>query len=146
MSAEDHKSNAGGASKVPEGTEPVGLGEGERAEIRQRSAELGKRLEQVRGTRPARGADGKSQSILGQGMKMAIDLVAGVVVGFGIGWALDRAFNTRPILMVLFILLGFAAGMANLLLTARRMHAQVAPVKQAAPPVRDDSEDEDARR
>ncbi len=146
MSAEDHKSNADGAGRVPELQVPVGLGSSERDEIRQRSSELGKRLAQARGARPAGGADGKSQSILGQGMKMAIDLVAGVVVGFGIGWALDRAFNTRPILMVLFILLGFAAGMANLLRTARRMQAQVAPVKQAAPPVRDEADDEDSRR
>lgn len=80
---------------------------------------------------------------------MAIDLVAGVAIGFGIGWALDRAFNSKPIFMIVFILIGFAAGMLNLIRTARRMQADVEAMQRSAASVGDeddDSDDNDKRR
>ncbi|MEZ5843828.1 MAG: AtpZ/AtpI family protein [Hyphomicrobiaceae bacterium] len=76
---------------------------------------------------------------------MAIDLVAGVTIGFGIGWALDRAFNSRPAFMIVFIILGFAAGMLNLIRTARRMQAEAEPMQRAAPSVRDEDDEADRR-
>jgi ATP synthase protein I len=42
--------------------------------------------------------------------RMVIELVAGLVIGFGIGWGLDYLFNSKPLFMILFILLGMAAG------------------------------------
>lgn len=53
--------------------------------------------------------------------RMVIELVAGLAIGFGIGYGLDAFFGTRPWLMVLFILLGFAAGVNVMLRTAREV-------------------------
>ncbi len=51
--------------------------------------------------------------------RMLIELVAGIVIGFGIGYGLDYLFGTLPILLVLFTLLGFAAGVQTMMRTAR---------------------------
>ncbi|MEO1197367.1 MAG: AtpZ/AtpI family protein, partial [Pseudomonadota bacterium] len=56
-----------------------------------------------------------------QGWRMVLDLVAGLVVGFVIGYGLDVLFGTLPILLVIFTLLGFAAGVRGMLATAREM-------------------------
>ncbi|WP_370511874.1 AtpZ/AtpI family protein [Telmatospirillum sp. J64-1] len=46
-------------------------------------------------------------------MRIAVELVAGVLVGVGIGYALDAWLGTRPWLMVVFLFLGSAAGALN---------------------------------
>ncbi|NDU99666.1 AtpZ/AtpI family protein [Pseudoroseicyclus tamaricis] len=53
--------------------------------------------------------------------RMVIELVAGLSIGFGIGYGLDRLFGTTPILMVLFIFFGLAAGVNVMLRTAREI-------------------------
>lgn len=50
--------------------------------------------------------------------RMVIELVAGIAIGFGIGYGLDALFGTLPIFMVLFVLLGFAAGIKTMMRTA----------------------------
>jgi ATP synthase protein I len=47
------------------------------------------------------------------GMRLAIEFVAGVAVGAGLGFALDRWLGTAPWLMMVFLLLGGAAGVMN---------------------------------
>ena len=42
--------------------------------------------------------------------RMVIELVAGMLIGFGIGYGLDTLFGTQPLFLILFIFLGFAAG------------------------------------
>ncbi|MBI1417596.1 MAG: F0F1 ATP synthase subunit I [Limimaricola sp.] len=53
--------------------------------------------------------------------RMVTELVAGLGIGFGIGLGLDSLFGTKPILMVLFILLGFAAGVKTMLRSAQEL-------------------------
>lgn len=55
--------------------------------------------------------------------RMVTELVAGLGIGFGIGYGLDSLLGTRPLLMVLFILLGFAAGVQTMLRTANEVQA-----------------------
>lgn len=50
---------------------------------------------------------------------MVIELVAGLGIGFGIGYGLDSLLGTKPILMVLFIFLGFAAGVKTMMRSAQ---------------------------
>ena len=49
-------------------------------------------------------------SMANQAWRMVTELVAGLVIGLGIGYGLDVLLGTTPIFMVLFILLGLAAG------------------------------------
>ncbi len=53
--------------------------------------------------------------------RMVIELTAGIAIGVAIGLGLDELFGTRPILLVLFTLLGFAAGVRTMLGTAADM-------------------------
>lgn len=62
---------------------------------------------------------------MGIGFRIGAELVAGVMVGVGIGWALDSWLKTAPWLMVLFLLLGGAAGVMNVHRFMRGMDATV---------------------
>ena len=57
--------------------------------------------------------------------RVTTEIVAGVVVGTFIGWALDKWLGTTPTLMVVFFFIGSAAGMMNVwrALTGRGMAA-----------------------
>ena len=53
--------------------------------------------------------------------RMVVELVAGIAIGFGIGYGLDWLFGTLPIFLVLFILIGLAAGINVMLRTAKEV-------------------------
>ena len=53
--------------------------------------------------------------------RMVIELVAGIAIGTGIGMGLDALLGTRPWLLILFCLLGFAAGVNVMMRTAREI-------------------------
>jgi ATP synthase protein I len=80
---------------------------------------LGERLDKARRDRtgPAAG-DGKSDSelsgsALGLGFRIGLELVVAVVFGLGVGWAIDKYLGTKPWGLIVFVLLGIAAGMLN---------------------------------
>ena len=54
--------------------------------------------------------------------RMVIELVAGLGLGVGIGFGLDHLFGTRPLMLVVFALLGFAAGIKTMLRTAAELN------------------------
>ena len=54
-----------------------------------------------------------SASPMGIGVRVGVELVAALAVGAAIGWALDSWLGTKPWLLGLFLLLGGAAGIAN---------------------------------
>jgi ATP synthase protein I len=58
---------------------------------------------------------------------MVTELVSGLLIGFGIGYGLDVFFETLPIFTVVFIFLGFAAGVRVMLSTARELQMQHTP-------------------
>jgi len=53
--------------------------------------------------------------------RMVIELVAGLGIGFGMGYGLDYLFGTLPIFMVLFTMLGLAAGVKTMLRSAKEI-------------------------
>ncbi|MGE0416330.1 MAG: AtpZ/AtpI family protein [Acetobacteraceae bacterium] len=58
--------------------------------------------------------DEVGKSPLGVGLRVGLELVTALVVAVAIGYGLDRLFGTTPILMVVFIPLGGAAGVMNI--------------------------------
>ncbi|PKP70385.1 MAG: F0F1 ATP synthase subunit I [Alphaproteobacteria bacterium HGW-Alphaproteobacteria-4] len=56
--------------------------------------------------------------------RMVIEMVSGLGIGFGIGYGLDVLFGTLPLLLVIFTLLGFAAGVRVMLRTAREVQGE----------------------
>lgn len=125
-----------------------GSGRGEispedREALRARAAGLGERLEQVKARRAPELDNAARGAALGQAFKIAIELVVGVLFGGLVGWFLDGYFGSRPWLLVLFLVLGFAAGLMNVVRSARRMQEAAAPLQRAAPSVIEpDDEDE----
>lgn len=65
--------------------------------------------------------DGRRGKAMGIAFRIAAELVAGVVVGTLIGWFLDKWLGTAPILLIVFLLLGIAAGLLNSVRAAQRM-------------------------
>ncbi len=59
------------------------------------------------------------------GLRLATELVAGIIVGGGVGYALDRVVGTAPWLMVMFLLLGGVAGVMNAYRVGRGLDATV---------------------
>ncbi|MDF1726731.1 MAG: AtpZ/AtpI family protein [Sulfitobacter sp.] len=53
--------------------------------------------------------------------RMVIELVAGLGIGFGIGYGLDLFLGTLPIFLVLFTMLGLAAGVKTMLRSAQEI-------------------------
>jgi ATP synthase protein I len=52
---------------------------------------------------------------MGLGMRIGIELVVSVLAGGGIGLFIDSKLNTKPIFMLAFLVLGFTAGVLNVL-------------------------------
>jgi ATP synthase protein I len=57
-------------------------------------------------------------SAFARGFRLSTELVAGVVVGALIGWLLDRWLGISPWGLIVFLLLGFAAGVLNVMRAA----------------------------
>ena len=90
----------------------------------------------------AKGGDDKSGSMASDkysqantAWRMVTELVAGIVLGLGIGLGLDALLGTKPIMLVLFILLGFVAGVRVMMRTATEIQRK--QVAKAAEDERD---------
>lgn len=113
------------ASLVPVGSVGPSVGEQMSKEDRHPSLEdLDARLKQAQARRDRRAgrgnrADGRTDRGEGIGFALRIgtELVAGVGVGAGIGWLLDYWLGTKPWLMIVFFVLGSAAGIINVFRT-----------------------------
>ena len=99
------------------------------------SARLGSlehRLSEIRGDRKV-GTDqsgneqGTAQaraSAMAIGLRLSSELVAGVLGGAALGWGFDRLLSTSPWGLIVFLLLGFTAGVINVMRAAGVMAKQ----------------------
>ncbi len=102
-------------------------GTGDRNEPPDDEAALSARLKRL-GTRlahahrPPENGSGPRQtadpSAIARGFRLSTELVAGVLVGAMIGWLLDRWLGISPWGLIIFLLLGFAAGVLNVMRAA----------------------------
>ncbi len=109
-----------------------GSGDGSRdkspdeAALSARLGSLDQRLSALRDSRklgtdqPADGSeDGAARaSAMALGFRLSSELVAGVLVGAALGWGIDRLLSTSPFGLIVFLLLGFAAGVVNVVRSA----------------------------
>ena len=66
----------------------------------------------------------KRGSFMGNAFKLGTELIAAVGVGTIIGFILDSWFDTKPWLIIIFFFLGAAAGMLNVIRTAKKMQKE----------------------
>ncbi len=93
---------------------------------KERLAQLEKRIDELKGAHPPGSKIEEHHSQAHLAWRMVIELVTGLGIGFGIGYGLDELFDTRPIFLVLFILLGFAAGVRVMLRSAKEVQDEKA--------------------
>lgn len=56
-----------------------------------------------------------------QALKISSEFIAGIAVGAGLGWLIDRVAGTSPWGLIVFLLLGFCAGVLNVLRSMGRI-------------------------
>jgi ATP synthase protein I len=93
------------------------------AALRARMSALSAGLDAQR-HKPAAGSDGERESTSSQrgwgramslGFRVVTELVAGIVVGGGLGYLLDKWLGTKPFLLILLLILGAAGGFWNII-------------------------------
>ncbi len=57
-------------------------------------------------------------SAIALGFRLSSELIAGVLAGAAIGWGFDRLLSTSPFGLIVFLLLGFVAGVVNVVRSA----------------------------
>ena len=102
-----------------------------------RLRELGSRLDKLQAGQDARYKK-PPPSQLGIAGRFATELVAALFVGGGIGWGIDWLFGrfdikTFPAFMLVFVVLGAAAGILNVMRAAKEINAEIA-AKPASKP------------
>ena len=96
------------------------------AALSARLGNLNHRLSEIRDSREVRtdqpdagSGDGAARSsAMARGFQLSSELIAGVVVGALMGWGFDRLLSTSPFGLIVFFLLGFAAGVLNVIRSA----------------------------
>jgi ATP synthase protein I len=91
------------------------------AALSARLQRLGERLARDEASRPSDDAGGDratTASGYARGFRLSSELVAGVLVGAGLGWLIDRLLGISPWGLIIFLLLGFAAGVLNVMRSA----------------------------
>ena len=110
--------------------QPGGSGLNE-ADLERRKRELEAKLAAHRDAKPEPQEVSRSSGLGGMGyaLRLSSEFIAAVAVGAGIGGTIDYFAGTSPWGLVIFLLLGFVAGVLNVMRSA----GLVAPSKVAGP-------------
>ncbi|RBI76020.1 F0F1 ATP synthase subunit I [Roseovarius sp. TE539] len=87
----------------------------------ERLARLDARIKALKGKEAPKAHQDEHYSQAHLAWRMVIELVVGLLIGFGIGYGLDRLFGTLPVFLVLFTLLGLAAGIKTMMRSAKEI-------------------------
>lgn len=104
--------------------------------------DFGTRLSRARARREPK-AGAPSSNLVGLAYRVVTELVAGVLIGAGIGWALDKWLGTSPWCLIGFFLLGTAAGFVNVMRAGGKL-AETPRVNGKLPPAVPDDDEDDA--
>jgi ATP synthase protein I len=89
-------------------------------ELEKRLHALEQRIEQGKAPAGAEPATEANAAAYGRGMRLLYEFVAGIMVGGFFGWLIDQLFGTLPLGLIVFLLLGFAAGIYNMARASRQ--------------------------
>lgn len=120
-----------GVEAMADGTHNTNRGEtgpdklpADEAALSARLDRLNHRLSEAREDRKSQtdqsgsGAGSANASAMARGFRLSSELIAGVLVGAAIGWGFDRLLSTSPWGLIVFFLLGFSAGVINVMRAA----------------------------
>jgi ATP synthase protein I len=87
-----------------------------------RLTELDRRIRAARQARePKRGKAGDKFTMANMAWRMTFEMVVAGIVGAAMGWGLDALLGTLPLFLIVFILLGFAAGIRTVMRSAQEI-------------------------
>jgi ATP synthase protein I len=99
------------------------------AEFKRRASQLGTRIESAQAEKQAEIEEQQDRANRSRGMayglRMSSELVAAILVGGFMGYMLDTWLGTKPWLFLVFMMLGFTAGILNILRAFKRMQAEI---------------------
>ena len=87
----------------------------------QKLKQLNQKIEAAKSRNQDNNQTNVQPSQLGKVMKLTVEIVAAVGIGVGIGILLDNFFDTRPLFIIIFFLLGGCAGILNVFRVAKSM-------------------------
>ena len=93
---------------------------GDNSDIKQRLSNLDDKLSKVGGQAEPQ-KPSKRRQAYSYAFRISSELIAGPLVGGFVGYWLDRYFGTTPLFLLILLLLGFAAGIMNVIRTAQEM-------------------------
>jgi ATP synthase protein I len=88
---------------------------------KQRMAQLEARIAAAKPAKPGKSHKDEHYSQAHLAWRMVIELVVGLGIGLGIGYGLDSLLGTLPIFLILFTLLGLAAGIKTMMRSAHEI-------------------------
>lgn len=88
---------------------------------KQRLKQLNQKIEAAKSRNQDNSQSDVQPSQLGKVMKLTVEIVAALGIGVGIGILLDNFFDTRPLFIIIFFLLGGCAGILNVFRVAKSM-------------------------
>ena len=91
-----------------------------------RLKQLSERLAEAKGTDP-KPVEENHITAAQAGWRMVTELVVGLLLGAAIGYGLDAVFGSEPWLLIVFCMLGFAAGVRVMLKTAEEIQKNNTP-------------------
>lgn len=104
------------SDKVPDENGGTGRSATSDKELEARRSALAGKLAERRSREPSgNDGDGEAQKGYALAVKVSSEFIAGVVVGAVLGYGFDHVLGTSPWGMIVFLMLGFAAGVLNVL-------------------------------
>ena len=64
----------------------------------------------------------KRGNSIGMAFRLSTELVSGILVGSVMGWSIDKWLGSQPWFFLIFFILGIAAGIINVIKTAKNMN------------------------
>ena len=108
------------------------------------TGDLASRIARARAESPAQAAATRvrqgEMTGMGRAFRLASEFVAAIVVGGALGFGVDWLFKSQPWGIVIFMLLGFAAGVVNIIRATAELNAMTA-VPPGTPAVKDDDDE-----
>ncbi len=92
---------------------------------RDRLAALESDISEIRKRRQPVQENRANASMLGLAWRLTIEMLVGIGVGGYLGWWLDQAMGTKPIMMLVLLILGMAAGLLNSVRTVSEMRRKL---------------------
>ena len=86
----------------------------------------------------------RDMTVLARGMRIGTEFIAAILVGAGLGYLIDLGLGTSPWGLLILLMVGFAAGILNVIRVVAEMNAAspAPPGSDLGPDAEDDERDD----